>query len=460
MNIKTRLSFQFTGIIAVILLFFAGLVYYFSYTSQLARYREDLLNSAKNTSILLIDVVEVDSTLLKKIQRTTILLDDEEIVITNETSEMIYSNNVEYLSDKIIKQYSQKDDISYFSYGEKDGLYYKHHFKEKYYSVYVMATDNTRIKNLSDLKKILIWSVLFSIWLSTMLSYLFSKNAIRPISRIIKSVRKINSFKLSDRLHEGKGNDEIVQLTKTFNEMLANLEIAFNNQKEFVSNASHELRTPLSVMILQSDYLLSKERSADEYQEHIGLLVGDLKKLNALLNSLLELAQITHNQKIQLQLVRIDELIYEAIQQLKIKYPTRKIISRIQYPENENELLINGNAGLLNIVFKNLIDNACKFSNDDVNVEFQILEEHIKITISDQGIGIPANEQERIYSPFKRASNVKFKSGFGIGLSIVSKILEIHEVALSINSKENEGTRFTMLFKKNKGQQKEIPPDN
>ncbi|HQN17476.1 MAG TPA: hypothetical protein PLC90_14120, partial [Bacteroidales bacterium] len=177
MNIKTRLSFQFTGIIAVILLFFAGLVYYFSYTSQLARYREDLLNSAKNTSILLIDVVEVDSTLLKKIQRTTILLDDEEIVITNENDQMIYSNNVEYLSDKILKQYSQKNDICYFSFAEKDGLFYKHHFKDKYYNVFVMATDNTRIKNLSDLKKILIWSIVFSIWLSTMLSYLFSKNA-------------------------------------------------------------------------------------------------------------------------------------------------------------------------------------------------------------------------------------------------------------------------------------------
>jgi len=290
-----------------------------------------------------------------------------------------------------------------------------------------------------------------------MLSYLFSKNAIRPISRIIKSVRNINSVKLSERLNVGKGNDEIVQLTRTFNEMLANLEIAFNNQKEFVSNASHELRTPLSVMILQSDYLLSKERSSDEYKQHISLLVGDLKRLNALLNSLLELAQITHDNKIQLKSVRIDELVYEAIQQLKIKYPTRKIISRIQYPENENELLINGNAGLLNIVFKNLIDNACKFSNDDVTVEFQILEEHIKITISDQGIGIPTNEMERIYSPFKRASNVKFKSGFGIGLSIVSKILEIHEVLISMDSKVNEGTKFTMLFKKIQGSTSSLP---
>ncbi|HNW88812.1 MAG TPA: HAMP domain-containing sensor histidine kinase [Bacteroidales bacterium] len=450
MNIKTRLSFEFTGIVAVILLFFAGLVYYFSYTSQLARYREDLLNSAKNTTILLIDVVEVDSILLKKIQRETILLDNEEIVIINPTSKVIYSNNVKYLTDKIIGQYSAKKDISYFSVGEKDGVFYKHHFKNQYYNVFVMATDNTRIKNLSDLKKILFWSILFSIWLSTMFSYLFSKNAIKPISRIIKSVKNINSSKLSDRLKEGRGNDEIVQLSRTFNEMLANLEIAFNNQKDFVSNASHELRTPLSVMILESDYFLSKEHSTEHYNQHISGLVADLKKLNTQLNSLLELAQVTHDNTIKLKSVRIDEIVYDAIQQIKIKYPTRKIISKIQYPENENELLINGNAELLTIVFKNLIDNACKFSDDDVNIEFLMAEDHIKIIISDKGIGIPPNELERIYSPFGRASNVKFKSGFGIGLSLVSKILALHKVLLTVESVVNEGTRFILLFKKNK----------
>ncbi|MDD4215418.1 MAG: HAMP domain-containing sensor histidine kinase [Bacteroidales bacterium] len=459
MNIKTRLSFEFTGIVAVILLFFAGLVYYLSYTTQLARYREDLLNSAKNTTILLIDVVEVDSLLLKKIQRETILLDDEEIIITNSASKVIYSNNEKYLTDKIIEQYSAKKDISYFSVGEKDGVFYKHHFRNQYYNVFVMATDHNRIKNLSDLKKILFWSVLFSIWLSTMFSYLFSKNAIKPISRIIKNVKNINSAELSDRLKEGRGNDEIAQLSRTFNEMLASLEIAFNNQKDFVSNASHELRTPLSVMILESDYLLSKEQSAEGYKKHISRLVNDLKKLNTQLNSLLELAQISHDKKIQLKSIRIDEIVYDAIQQIKIKYPARKIISKIQYPENENELLINGNAGLLNIVFKNLIDNACKFSDDDVNIEFLMAEDHIKIIISDKGIGIPPIDLERIYSPFGRASNVKFKSGFGIGLSIVAKILEIHEVSLIIDSKENVGTKFSMHFKKNKGQRLEFIDD-
>ena len=78
-------------------------------------------------------------------------------------------------------------------------------------------------------------------------------------------------------------------------------------------------------------------------------------------------------------------------------------------------MLVSGNDGLLQILFKNLIENSCKFSNDDVIVEFVIMDKALKIIIMDHGVGIPGNELDSIYLPFKRASNVKFKSGFGMG---------------------------------------------
>jgi signal transduction histidine kinase len=311
-----------------------------------------------------------------------------------------------------------------------------------------MAFDHGRTENLSELRKILLWSILFSIWLSILLSYLFSKKAIQPISRIIKSVKNINSLRMSNRLNEGKRKDEIEQLAITFNEMLTNLETAFKNQEDFVSNASHELRTPLTVMISESDYLLSHKRNQEDYINHISGLIVDLKDLNALLNSLLELAQINRDYNIQLSDVRIDEIVYNAIHQIKTKYPNRKIQSKIQYPEDDNELLINGNSGLLIIAFKNLIDNACKFSENEVYVEFEIQGKYIKIVISDKGIGIPSEELDSIYLPFKRASNVKFKAGFGVGLSLVNKIITLHGAEMKVYSIENEGTKFELLFNK------------
>lgn len=448
MDIKTRLSFQFTLIVTGILLFFSVLVYYFSYSSQLKKFRENLFDSAKNTAVLLINVAEVDSSLLKKIHQSTISWKREEIALTDSAFNLIYGNNIQYLSDSLMRINAENGIINFFSIGEKDGVCYRHNFNNRTYNVFVMALDNTRTENLSDLRGILFWSILFSIWLSVLLSYIFSRKAIKPISQIIKSVKEINSLRLSNRLKEGDRKDELAQLSITFNEMLSNLEIAFKNQEDFVSNASHELRTPITVMIGESDYLLSHERKKEEYINHITGLVNDLKKLNALLNSLLELAQINRDKSIPLSSVRIDEIIFNVIHQVIIKYQGRKVIPRIQYPEDGNDLLIRGNSGLLEIAFKNLLDNACKFSNEDIGVEFLITNKSINIIIADKGIGIPSNEINYIYRPFKRASNVKFIGGFGIGLALVSKIMELHEAELNVISKEDKGTRFELLFKR------------
>ena len=448
MNIKTRLSLQFTLIVAGILLFFSILVYYFSYSSQRAKFREDLYDGAKNTAILLINVAEVDSSLLKKIHQSTISWKKEEIALTDSAFRLVYGNNIQYLTDRVMRQYTKSTVINFFSIAEKDGVRYRHTYKNKTYYVFVMALDNNRRENLSELRGILLWSILFSVWLSVLLSYFFSKKAIQPISQIIKSVKDINSLKLGNRLNEGNRKDEIGQLAITFNELLSNLEIAFKNQEDFVSNASHELRTPLTVMIGESDYLLNHEQTNEAYVKHISGLMNDLKKLNTLLNSLLELAQLNGQNTILMTEVRIDEIVYNAILNVKNSYKNRRIIPKIQYPENGNNLLIKGNPGLLTIAFNNLIENACKFSNDDVIIKFLILETEIKIIISDNGIGIPSDELESIYLPFKRASNVRFKAGYGIGLSLVSKIIELHGSKLEVYSAENEGTRFEITFKK------------
>jgi len=449
MKIKSKLSLQFTLIVTGIILFFSSLVYYFSYTSQLARFNENLLNSAKNTAILLINVVEVDSTLLKKIQRSTISLEKEEIAITDSSGKLIYSNNIHYLSEDVIRQNSAFTSVNFFSIAEKNGVCYQHKFHNRTYNVMVMAFDSSRKINLAELRTILYWCIFFSIWLSVLLSYFFSKKAMKPISDIIKNVKAINSSKLSNRLNEGNKKDEISQLAITFNQMLSNLEIAFKNQEDFVSYASHELRTPLSVMILEADYILSRDSQPDEFKKHIAETISDLKIINSQINSLLELAQLNHEKSINLVPVRIDEIVFSAIQLTKAKYLGRKIIPKIQYPENENELIIKGDFGLLTIAFKNIIDNACKFSSDDVMIEFFILDKVINIIISDKGIGIPANEFNDIFRPFTRASNVKYKSGFGIGLSLVVKILELHKAIININSTENKGTRFELVFEKN-----------
>jgi signal transduction histidine kinase len=447
MNIKLKLSLQFTLLVSIILIFFAALVYYFYYESQLSKFRENITDTARNTAILLIDVVEVDSTLLKKIQRSTSSWEDEEVVITDTAFKLIYGNNAEYLTETVIRK-NHSGNVNYFTILEKDGVFYNHKFKNRTYYVYAMAYDKSRADNLRELLKVLFWSILISVVLSIYLSYIFSRKAIWPISELIRRIKTINSSKLSDRLDEGNKKDEIAQLAITFNEMLTDLEIAFKNQEDFVSNASHELYTPLTLMLVESEYLLSRERTPAEYKKHISSLMEDIRQLNSMLNSLLELAHLNKDISVEISKIRIDEIVFSSIQNIKEKFEGRKIIPKIRYPEDDSDLLINGNPGLLMIAFNNLIENACKFSDADVIIEFQIATDSIAVVINDEGIGIPANQINDVINPFKRGNNARYKGGYGIGLALVSKILQIHNVPLRIASNENKGTAITLEFKR------------
>jgi len=383
---------------------------------------------------------------LNKIQESAILWEREEFAITDTAYNILYSNNIEYLSDSLTLVKNAYRNSHYFEVADKEGVFYRHIFENRTYYIFSLAYDKTRSAYLEELRKILLYSILFSTLLSILLSYLFARRAIKPISQIITSVKEINSLRLGNRLDEGDRKDEIDQLSVTFNQMLSDLEIAFRNQEDFVSNASHELRTPLSVMISETDYFLSREKSREEYVEHISGLIKDLKKINTLLNSLLELAQVTKDKNIGFSPVRIDEIVFDAIHQVKNKYHDHKIIPKIEYPENEKDLIINGNDGLLIIAFKNLIDNACKFSGDNVVVEFGIESSKINVAVVDSGIGIPETELQNIYKPFTRGSNVKFIGGFGIGLTMVSRIIQLHNAVMTVNSREGEGTRINLQF--------------
>jgi len=449
MKITTRLAIQFTLIVFGILLLFSVMVYYFSYTSQLTKFRNNLLSRAQNTAILLIDIAEVDSTLLKKIDQTTRILEEEEIALTNSSGKLLYSNNMHYLKFESLLGLSNQTNPFYFSVADKDGVVYKHKVSNQTFNVYALAYDKYRHENLRSILGILIWNIFFGVWLSVISSLFFSKFAIRPISKIIAKVKDINSLKLNSRLDEGHRKDEIEQLAITFNQMLSDLEQVFRSQEEFVSNSSHELRTPLAIMIAENEYILGKIRSSEEYTKHLTGLQEDLRKLNRLLNSLLELALLNRNNTISKTMLRADELVFTAIQSLKIKYPGKTIIPKIEYSENENELVIEGNSGLLEIALKNIIDNACKFSNEVVEVMISISDDFLSISVSDKGIGIPANEIGNIFKPFKRATNVSYIGGFGIGLSIVSKVIELHGAEIQISSTDKKGTRVTLLFPRN-----------
>ena len=328
----------------------------------------------------------------------------------------------------------QKDDIFY--YGKKRET------PKGFYFVIVSAKNYYNSHHLILLKKVLFVGGFISILLIIYLTYLFSKRFFDPIDKIITKVNSISTDNIHLRLDDIKNTDEIKRLTTTFNNLLNRIEIAFETNKNFISNASHEFGTPLTAIIGEADVTLLKDRTPEEYKEALQKILNQSERLNKISQSLLFLAQIGYKQnKFNYTLLRTDELILQANEIMNQLIPKNNIkIDFELLPENPKKLKVMGNKDLLMLAITNIMTNACKYSsNKPVIVSLASTNNEIVMIFKDQGIGIPESELPFIYDPFFRASNTAAYDGYGIGLPLTQNIIKIHKGELIINSVLHKG---------------------
>jgi signal transduction histidine kinase len=452
MNIRLKLSIQFTAIVLSILVLFSFSIYYFSSNFRKNDFSNRLQEKAITTAKLLIEVKEVDSVLLKIIDRNTVnILENEYIIIYDESNTPIYKNtdeiNIKYGIDLIDKVKKQKR--VYFSNDKYECIGVIFEWGNKDFVVIASAYDKYGLKELRNLKIILILGLLFTFLLTFFAGLFYSERAMKPILMVIKQVNNIRASHLDARVNEGNGKDEIARLAITFNKMLSRLELAFNSQRQFVSNISHELRTPLTSITGQLEVTLMKKREVEEYEILLKSLHEDIKTLNSLSNGLLELAHSNIDiHAFELNIIRIDEVLYVVQNELmKSNQDYLIIVDFENFPEDEQKLRLNANENLLKIAFKNIIDNACKFSkNKKVEINLGFNDKYLYIKFIDLGIGIPSEEIDKIFEPFYRATNSFDILGHGIGLSLVKKIIELHNGKMEISSVINEGTVISIFL--------------
>lgn len=458
MKIKYKIALSYSVSAFVLLNTFAILAYYFSAQSRKAEYLERLEYRARSIANVIIedDYVKVD--LLRKLDKTTFQdLYKETILVYSPSYELLYSNvkdtairTPRRLLDYIKKngEYSHERDN-----GELVGVFYT----EGSMSVIVLVTsfDKYGFQNLQNLKQILIIEIIVAIILLVVIGYFFAKRMVQPIDKLVEQVQTINANNLQGMTVDAKGKDEIAQLGANFNTMLERLSNAFDLQKSFVSNASHELRTPLASIISQLQVSLSKDRSREEYMEVLNSVLEDAQHLSDLSNGLLQLAQSGLDERqFVFNEVRIDELMLDMGNLIKLKQmpatagaepqkPRRVDIDFLKVPEQDTDLICEGNESLLKVLFLNLLDNALKYSSDNTAfVTIDFTGTAIQVQVKDNGIGIPADELDKIFEPFYRASNSHSVRGHGLGLSICKKIVQLHNGQLTATSTAGEGTTF------------------
>jgi signal transduction histidine kinase len=289
-------------------------------------------------------------------------------------------------------------------------------------------------------------SGLIAAWL---LSVWLAERALQPMGSIARKARLIDEKRLSDRLSGGRPDDEIGILVGAINGMLDRIEQAFERQRRFARDASHELRGPLTGLISQLELARSQLPSGDTAGGHLDRALERGQRMRDLIDKLLMLARQESDQPVAMrQDIEIDECMGNVVADFPDSLRERIRLSPLDGQGDGR--FVHGNEELLHAMFRNIIENALKYSGPEERVDVSIRQDDtsIQVEVSDRGAGIPSAAREKIFEPFVRlrAGATSQVEGSGLGLSIVKWIADLHRVRLEIDCKAGEGTRFRVIL--------------
>ncbi len=272
------------------------------------------------------------------------------------------------------------------------------------------------------------------------------RKALRPVDEVIRSVNDITSRNMDKRLPLPKLENEITRLIKTFNELLDRLSRSFQMQKAFIADASHELRTPLSIIIADIETALKNLDEKSVTEKALNNSVNEIERMVRIVDDLNLLARSDSGQIIFNKLrIRLDDILMNTVsrcqvlaQKKKIKLEIKKI-EIIEY-DGDEELLIRA--------LSNLVFNAIKYSDDNAVVDLSLSkkENTACFKVTDYGIGIKKELQDKIFDRFYRIDSSRSRStgGSGLGLAIAKWIVEIHAGKINVDSTPEERSTFTI----------------
>ena len=292
------------------------------------------------------------------------------------------------------------------------------------------------------------------ILLSSICTYFISRQALLPLRRLSQEVNQIEVQNLSEALEVPATNDEISRLTISFNKMLARLDEAFTAQKQFSANAAHELRTPLAVIQTNLEVFARRETPAlKDYQEIFSMLQEQTGRLSHLAEILLDMTGVqTVERSERISLAALTDEVFCDLASVA----EQKDVELIQ---QEGDCIITGSYLLLYRAVYNLVENAIKYnhSGGKVTVNIHPSEEitdtstsvnYVFLEVSDTGIGIPPEYQEKIFTPFFRVDKSRSRSmgGAGLGLALVSEIVRQHNGQVKVLESSKKGSMIAIIL--------------
>ena len=280
-----------------------------------------------------------------------------------------------------------------------------------------------------------------------MCTYFVVNNALIPIVELNKNIKKINEDNLNSNLSIKGANDEIKELTISFNKMIAKLENAFASQKRFNSSVAHELKTPLAVIKTNIDVLKSSNcKSLEEYDKTLAVVEKSILKMNLIIETLLDIIR-QENAPLN-EIVSIDEILEDIVDDLSIIANKKNIKLKLNSYNIKNK--IKGNEIMLYRAFYNVIENSIKYNKINGSIDILCYQDlnTIEVKVIDTGSGIKEEDYDEIFKPLYRCEGINShsKNGIGLGLSLTQSVIKLHGGEIKVKSKLNEGTEFTFIL--------------
>ncbi len=286
----------------------------------------------------------------------------------------------------------------------------------------------------------------FGIVIGIILSYLLGLTLLKPIKKLESAMNSVAEGDLEIKVEEKGYFDEIENINHSFNLMMKELRANQLIQKDFISNVSHEFKTPLSAIegyatLLQDSTLTQEER--DEYLKEI---ISTTSELTELVGNILLLSKIS-NQAIAYpkQKYLLDEQLRRVVVNLEPNWSKKNIEIYADFEQIE----FNGNENLMSNVWRNLIENAIKYSPNDAKIVISLkrVGEEIEFFVVDQGEGIKEEDKKHIFDKFYQADTSHKQEGNGLGLALVKNILDIFGGKIIVENVKPQGAKFIVILK-------------
>lgn len=274
-----------------------------------------------------------------------------------------------------------------------------------------------------------------------------SRKALQPISEIVTTAKGMSASRLSERIAADGARDEMRELIDVLNEMLTRIELAYNNQKQFVSDASHELRTPISVIQGYADMLDRWGKSDPEVRdEAIEAIRAESRAMKELVEQLLFIARHENaNHRYEMEFFDLGDMAEETLKE------TRLIAGRHRVEmKSAQSVLVRGDRAALKQALRIFLDNALKYTAEDGSILLSCVREGrwVRLSVEDDGVGIAREDLRRVFDRFYRTPDARGSDvdGHGLGLSIARMIVQAHGGCIEVQSRPGAGSRFHILL--------------